>query len=83
MRIDADDFRRLPRVDAVNSAQAQHVLGVAYALTVTRNRAALHDLDGGGHKDNAANSCHGLREQDGRDVAVKRFVVEAPRLLIR
>ena len=38
MRIDADDFRRLQRADAVIPAQAQHVLGVAHALTVTRNR---------------------------------------------
>ncbi len=88
MRIDDDDFRRLRLADAVIPAQAQHMLGVAVAAPVTRNRLhgeerepsfapqPLHDVDGGDIDVTLRPAVMGLAGEDGRDMTQKRFVVE-------
>ena len=88
MRIDDDDFRRLGLADAVIAAQAQHMLGVAVAAAVTRDRLdgeeweppflpqPLHDLDGGDVDIAVRPAVMRLAGEDGGDVAVESFVVE-------
>src|SRR3546814_3013084 len=88
MAVDDDDFRRLRLADAAIPAQAQHMLGVAVAAAVTRNRLhgeerepsfppqPLHDVDGGDIDVTLRPAVMGLAGEDGRDMTIERFVVE-------
>ena len=88
MTIHDDDLGGFWLADAVVPAQAQHMLGVAVATAVARNRLhreerepsfpaePLHDVDGGNIDVALGTAVMRFAGEDGRDVPIQCLVVE-------